>query len=194
MDNVIRLVIFKHSHHDKKISYIVFGSLNFNSSNKKFGQYEFKDFDTCKDGLLHILNQVLRLRSKNIKIEITMSVFDDIESTEKHMRLLEYTEYPSDFNNILSQFSEWEEQTKELGYKSYYEQNKEKIIKNALDHYNTHKEEINVKRKIKVVCDVCNGHYTMNNKSIHIKTKKHIDALEKNSKNQNDIGLNINVV
>ena len=42
------------------------------------------------------------------------------------------------------------------------------------EYYETHKEEINNKRNKKIVCEVCGGKYTVNNKSKHLKSKKHI--------------------
>jgi hypothetical protein len=40
--------------------------------------------------------------------------------------------------------------------------------------YETHKEEINNKRRTKMVCEVCGGRYALGDISKHFKTKKHL--------------------
>ena len=58
----------------------------------------------------------------------------------------------------------------------YHSENKEQILENKKTYYNKNKDEINAKRKEKIIC-VCGSTTTKDNKSRHIKTKKHISAI-----------------
>jgi hypothetical protein len=40
-------------------------------------------------------------------------------------------------------------------------------------YYELHKED----RKLKQICDICNGTYNTNSKYYHLKSKKHLNAL-----------------
>ena len=69
-------------------------------------------------------------------------------------------------------------------HKDYYNDNKEKLIKSQKEYYNDNKEKakdyyIRNKEKLeeKFVCQ-CGGKYTHTNKSIHIRTIKHLNFLE----------------
>lgn len=61
--------------------------------------------------------------------------------------------------------------------------NLQKQINNKI-YYHTHKEDLKLKSqqkyisKEKIVCDICNGCYTYTNKSHHLKSQKHKNALE----------------
>ena len=57
--------------------------------------------------------------------------------------------------------------------KEYCELNKDKIKVKNKDYYNNNKEIIRAKYEC-----VCGGKYTYNNKSAHLKTKKHIQFIE----------------
>ena len=62
--------------------------------------------------------------------------------------------------------------------KTYYEVNKEEILKQVKEYQESKKEELKKKRSEGVECE-CGGHYTVSNRHIHMKTKKHIVYLEK---------------
>jgi hypothetical protein len=61
--------------------------------------------------------------------------------------------------------------------KKYYKSNKDEILEYHKKYRNDNKDKLNKYQKekgcIKIECS-CGGRYTNNNKSIHIKTKKHI--------------------
>ena len=58
-------------------------------------------------------------------------------------------------------------------FKEYRINNKDKIAEYNKEYYDNNKD------KFKTKCEcICGGKYTLNNKSIHIKTKKHIEYIE----------------
>lgn len=72
--------------------------------------------------------------------------------------------------------------------KEYYLKNREKILDYCKEYHKKNKERIlEYKKKYKMInkdkiqqkfiCDICNGRYTHNHRSEHLKTKKHINAL-----------------
>jgi len=58
--------------------------------------------------------------------------------------------------------------------KKYYELNQDKIKLLMAENYQKQKEL----HREKIVCDICNGSYTYTNKSHHLNSKKHKNALE----------------
>ena len=58
--------------------------------------------------------------------------------------------------------------------KEYLQQNKEARAEYEKKYYQKNKEKINEKRKEKFTCE-CGGRYTHQNKTIHLKSKKHQD-------------------
>ena len=65
-------------------------------------------------------------------------------------------------------------------FTEYYYDNKDKILKHNREYNKKNKESIQIKQCIKIECP-CSGKYTRHNKSIHIKTKKHIKYIEQNN-------------
>jgi adenylate kinase family enzyme len=59
----------------------------------------------------------------------------------------------------------------------YYEQNKEQLAAKRHDYYEANKEAIACRRQEKFMCDVCQGRYSRNDRSKHLNTLKHQDAL-----------------
>ena len=57
--------------------------------------------------------------------------------------------------------------------KEYYQDNKEFIKQQSRDYRNKNKEKTALKRGVKVNCE-CGGKYTLINKSVHSRTKRHI--------------------
>ena len=60
--------------------------------------------------------------------------------------------------------------------KQYRENNKEKIIKQRKEYREDNKDKIRKNKNKKINCE-CGGRYIINNKSRHLKTKKHINYL-----------------
>lgn len=60
-------------------------------------------------------------------------------------------------------------------HREYYEVNKEQISQRAREYYEVNKEQINQKRSQKIDCE-CGGKYTLDHRSRHMKTKKHLAA------------------
>ena len=65
--------------------------------------------------------------------------------------------------------------------KEYYQENKDKIKEKTKKYKEKNKEHIKEINKQKINCD-CGGKYTHTNKASHMKTKKHIDYINKNNK------------
>ena len=63
--------------------------------------------------------------------------------------------------------------------REYREKNKEQLSNHAKDYYIRNREKILERCKIRVCCDVCGCTFTKSDKSKHIKTQKHQQALEK---------------
>ena len=59
----------------------------------------------------------------------------------------------------------------------YYNDNKDIILKHNREYNKENKVNIRTKQCIKIECP-CSGKYTRHNKSIHIKTKKHMEYIE----------------
>jgi hypothetical protein len=59
----------------------------------------------------------------------------------------------------------------------YYEANKDIIKKKKLEYYEANKEAILLRCNTKYDCSICNGRYNKSNKARHLKSRKHIDAL-----------------
>jgi hypothetical protein len=70
-----------------------------------------------------------------------------------------------------------EGRTKKETDKSYREKNKDKLREYIKKYQDDNKDRINNHRKQKNICNICNGKYTHQCKSIHIKTSKHQKAL-----------------
>ncbi len=66
--------------------------------------------------------------------------------------------------NNLDKFREYQKQ--------YREDNKERKKEADKQYQQDNKEQINIKRSIKTLCE-CSGTYTLSNKAIHFKSKKH---------------------
>jgi hypothetical protein len=61
--------------------------------------------------------------------------------------------------------------------KEYYKENCEKKKAYSKQYKVINKEKVNKQKNVKHVCNICNGKYITSNKSFHIKTEKHIKAL-----------------
>ena len=88
-------------------------------------------------------------------------------------------------------FKEWYNDNRDKqqeNQKEYYNNNKEKIDKNQKEYYNNNKEKFreyynNNKDKINETYECkCGGKYTHQHKSVHFKTKKHIQYTEQQNK------------
>jgi len=66
-------------------------------------------------------------------------------------------------------------------HRKYYEANKEQLIAKSRKNYEDHKEEKNAKRKVKVICEICDCYVAKGGISKHKKSMKHIANLEKSS-------------
>jgi len=92
-----------------------------------------------------------------------------------------YKELESKYIKLLdTQKHYYEENQKKK--KEYYEAKKEDIIKKVKEYQESHKEDIKKKRAENVVCE-CGGRYTVSNKHIHIKTRKHMNYINNMSSN-----------
>ena len=63
--------------------------------------------------------------------------------------------------------------TEKESQQEYRDTHKKEIKEHMKEYYEKHKEEINKKKTVKYEC-VCGGKYTKQNKSHHLKTKKHL--------------------
>jgi len=174
--NSLRVFIIKHFSLDRKIFYVVFG--NINSVEKGAVPFSQKDckyiYEVC-ESVSQILRQLSRLnRAEDFKLTVSLNVFNDSTSTETNNYVIETTDFPQSPDEIIQNIENWDNETKKNGVLTYYEQNKEKILLNALEHYETNKEEINKKRKEKIICETCGGKYTVNNRAVHNRTNKHL--------------------
>lgn len=52
------------------------------------------------------------------------------------------------------------------------------MMTEKLSYYERNKDEINLKKRDKFICDVCNGKYVRSGLSHHIKTQKHLTAVK----------------
>ena len=68
--------------------------------------------------------------------------------------------------------SEHREEEREYGSK-YYQDHKEERNEYSAKHYQENKDAISEKRKVKHVCSICGGKYTITHKAQHTKSKKH---------------------
>jgi len=66
-------------------------------------------------------------------------------------------------------------------HRKYYEAHKEQLIAKSRKNYEVHKEEKNAKRKVKVLCEICDCYVAKGGISKHKKSVKHIANLEKSS-------------
>ena len=57
--------------------------------------------------------------------------------------------------------------------KQYRDNNKDKIKQYVEEHKEKHRERF--------VCDICGGRYTYSHKSEHVRSKKHLTAVENNN-------------
>jgi hypothetical protein len=57
----------------------------------------------------------------------------------------------------------------------YYTENKEKIREYKQEYYKLNHEKNKEKLLAKNICDICGGKFTTQNKTIHLKTKKHLN-------------------
>jgi hypothetical protein len=62
--------------------------------------------------------------------------------------------------------------------KEYYATNKEDVLKQIKEYQERKKEELKKKRGERIECE-CGGRYTISNKHIHYKTKKHQNYVNK---------------
>jgi len=62
--------------------------------------------------------------------------------------------------------------------KEYYDNNKEKIQERVKQYFEDNKEKIQEQRKEVDCCPTCGTNYQHMSKSRHLKTKKHIDAIQ----------------
>ena len=79
---------------------------------------------------------------------------------------------------------EYREENKEkitIKNKEYYQQNREQLIKRKKKYREENKEQISIKANEKFNCE-CGGRYTRAHKSVHEKSKKHLDFIN-NKKN-----------
>ena len=74
-------------------------------------------------------------------------------------------------NKIKEQTKEWRENNKDK-IKEYYQDNNDKIKEYTKEYYQGHKDKLNHKYN----CE-CGGKYTHQNKSQHLKTKKHLNHI-----------------
>lgn len=171
----IKLFIIKHFSHERRIFYVLFGNVNsVEKGNVPFSQKQCKNIDEVLQNVGQIIRQSTELKkTDDFKMSISLNVYNDNISAETNNHIIELSSLNDTYEHVTQSIENWDSDTKKEGIVTYYEQNKDKILKSALDHYNTHKEDINKRRKEKLVCDVCGGHYTLNNKAIHFKTKKH---------------------
>ena len=90
-------------------------------------------------------------------------------------------EYYQDYKErIKIKNKEYRDERKEeikIKKKEYYEQHKEQLNIKKKEYHDKNKEVISIKRNKKMNCE-CGGLYTLNNKSVHLKTKKHQDFIK----------------
>jgi hypothetical protein len=67
-------------------------------------------------------------------------------------------------------------------HKEYYEDNKEKIVEYHKKYYEKNKKELSEQRKQTYICIVCNTTITLNYKSKHENTKKHLNNVDFSNK------------
>jgi hypothetical protein len=100
---------------------------------------------------------------------------------ESDVRLKEYRkkhqdrckEYNKEYRNTHKEyFKEYK--------KEFYLKNKDSIDEKTKIYRDENKESITIKRSKKVNCD-CGGKYTIGHKSIHLKSKKHLDHIAQES-------------
>jgi hypothetical protein len=63
--------------------------------------------------------------------------------------------------------------------KEYYEENRKKILEQKKEYHGLNKQKILEKRKEKITCD-CGSTFTKYTKLRHVRTKKHLDYINKN--------------
>jgi len=109
-------------------------------------------------------------------IEELSSLMDEY-SRLIHYKSDKYNEVKEHFSKIFNVLLET------LAIKRKIKKNMQTQIRNKI-YYHTHKEERKIKDKEKyqsqekIVCDICQGRYSFSNKTNHIRTKKHKEALE----------------
>ena len=63
--------------------------------------------------------------------------------------------------------------------KEYYQKNKNKMDKWHIDYRLKNNDKIKQYKNTKIECGQCNLYYSRNNKSYHVKSKKHLDKINK---------------
>lgn len=138
--------------------------LNFKNDTQLLKSYNNRNFTHILDKL----KQYIEKFETKENISITLSIHN--LSTNEHTY---QTQININDNDYIQLIENWNEQTINVNNVNYYDNHKDLLILKALTYYNSNKDKINQKRKEKFVCSICNGYYTLNNRSAHYQTNKH---------------------
>jgi len=161
-------------------SFCYIGS-TFSTLNKRFEEH--KRVYKNNNGKYSIHKYFNKYGIDNFKIELIKSynVIRTHETDFKHLHAYE-TLYINNTQNCVNKKLPFnplkKERVKEYD-KQYYENNRKELKEQNKQYYEKNKKEINEKGKQQFNCP-CGGKYTLNHKSRHFKTIKHIQFLEKN--------------